>query len=44
MPLCQIHVAGNNTYCPVLHRLLIVLLQTHSLAEQIEMTDQSWCS
>ena len=41
MFLCQIHAAGNNAYCPVLHRLLIVL-QTHSLAEQIEMTaDQS---
>jgi hypothetical protein len=41
--LCQSHVAGNNAYCPVLHRLLCVL-QTHSLAEQIVMTDQSWCS
>jgi hypothetical protein len=31
MPLCQIHVAGNNAYCPVLHRLSIVLMQTHGL-------------
>jgi hypothetical protein len=44
MHLCETHVAGNNAYCPVLHRLLIVLLQTRSLAEKIVMTDQSWCS
>jgi len=45
MPLCQIRVAGNNAYCPVLYRLLIALLQTHSLTEQIVMTaDQSWYS
>ena len=28
----------------MLRRLFIVLLQTYSLAEQIAMTDQSWCS
>jgi len=45
MPLCQIRVAGNSAYCAMLHHLLIVLLQTHNLAEQIVMTaDHSWCS
>jgi hypothetical protein len=40
----SIHVAGNNAYYLVLHRLLGVLLQTHRMAELIVMIDHSWCS